>query len=344
MTIFLIVLIIFLGVWINDSANKKKDKENYKKSTITNVKTEINLYAKWIKIIDNELKEVHDNYSDWTKWNTFETWTPIDVLDNLYIKYGIPYLYAHEPPSKKEEWDRNAKRDFKRTYEDFKKISDPEKIQNWKNEIIMELQKERRYKISPYSNLSSEQSEKETIYYSEDLIKKIKEAQPVYYIGAPHAGSRFDKVTLLWEDRDLAVLDSWWWDFDYVYEPNNTGRYLNNWEREYARNANGERIVDTYRYAKYAKQEAEEVAIFNQKGILVGVCCEFDQTTYSYIMTSSAAAERYVRLIKLLVRKELAGYGFNPSPNIIEKKESTWQEREAKQKRFEDQQKRYPWL
>ena len=343
MTLFLIVVIIFLGVWLNDSANKQKDKNDYKKSTITDVKTEVNLYAKWIEIIDNELKEVHDNYSDWTKWNTFETWTPIDVLDNLYIKYGIPYLYAHEPPSKKEEWDRTAKRDFRRTYEDFKKISDPEKIQNWKNETIMELQKKGYYKIRPYGNLSNEQSEKETIYYSEDLIKKIEKAQPVYYLGAPHNGTGRE-VDLLWEDRDLAVLDSWNSDFHYVYEPNNTGKYLNDWERERARDANGEWIVDTYKYAKYAKQKVEEVSRFKQKGMFVGMCCKFDQTTYSYIMNSSAAAERYRRLVKLLVQKELAGYGFNPSPNIMEKKESAWQEREEKQKRFEDQQKRYPWL
>lgn len=77
MTILLIVAIVFLIVWWKDSNDKKTKAKEYQESTKTNVELELQLYDKWISIIDNKLKS--NNSSN-----------PFEALMSLYDKYDIP--------------------------------------------------------------------------------------------------------------------------------------------------------------------------------------------------------------------------------------------------------------
>lgn len=77
MTILLIVTIVFLIVWWKDSSDKKAKVKEYQENTKTNVELELQLYDKWISIIDGKLKS--NNSSD-----------PFEFLMSLYDEYDVP--------------------------------------------------------------------------------------------------------------------------------------------------------------------------------------------------------------------------------------------------------------
>lgn len=397
MTIFLIVLIIFLGVWINDSANKKKKSDDYKESTKTDVKTECSLYAKWVDIIDAELKEKVPKWSDWsdTSWTNYEewsteTWTPISVLDYLYEKYDIPFIKFNESIYKdKIDRDKKALYEMKTIIEAY--FHSKQKAENWKNkqvEIYEEWEKwipptkREMIKESAYRKHNGTSTENWTWVYKFDrnflkkhpLIdryisrrnkrffnynekerrtKEILESSDIKTLVCPFAYETYKKLKLsstnpiilaqrfspdiFWEDKDIAIeytLDQ----FETSYEI--VAREACATQEECRRKGTKEEY-----WASLWRKNQERIKNENRNGnFRCWITPEFDFSTYSFIMCNIYSRERYRRLIKYLVRRELAGYGYSPSPNIIKKEESAWQEREAKQKRFEDQQKRYPWL
>ena len=105
MTIALIVLIVFLVLWGNDSLNKKVKKIDCRKATITNIPLQDELWKK------NFLKVVAD-------LEKMDKETPLygdvlmDALEFLYGLYDIPDLRGDESRVKNRERFRNYYSEF----------------------------------------------------------------------------------------------------------------------------------------------------------------------------------------------------------------------------------------
>ena len=83
MTLALIVLVIFLVVWFNQSAKNKSDKQAHRKRTQTNVKLQDELNAKNFTLIINDLIALD-------KEEPLVGEKLIDAIESLFDKYDIP--------------------------------------------------------------------------------------------------------------------------------------------------------------------------------------------------------------------------------------------------------------
>lgn len=83
MTLALIVLVIFLVVWFNQSAKNKSDKQAHRKRTQTNVKLQDELDAKNFTLIINDLIALD-------KEEPLVGEKLIDAIESLFDKYDIP--------------------------------------------------------------------------------------------------------------------------------------------------------------------------------------------------------------------------------------------------------------
>lgn len=83
MTLALIVLIVFLIVWINQSAKIKGDKYTHRKRTITNVQLQDELGAK-------NFKKVIDDLAALPPSQTLAGDSLIDAIEKLYQEYDLP--------------------------------------------------------------------------------------------------------------------------------------------------------------------------------------------------------------------------------------------------------------
>lgn len=83
MTLALIVLVVFLIVWINQSAKIKGDKHTHRKRTITNVQLQDELSAKNFKKVIADLTALPSS-------NTLSGDSLIDAIEGLYEQYDLP--------------------------------------------------------------------------------------------------------------------------------------------------------------------------------------------------------------------------------------------------------------
>lgn len=83
MTLALIVLIVFLIVWFNQSAKIKEDKYTHRKRTITNVQLQDELDAK-------NFKKVIDDLAALPPSQTLAGDSLIDAIEKLYQEYDLP--------------------------------------------------------------------------------------------------------------------------------------------------------------------------------------------------------------------------------------------------------------
>ena len=83
MTLALIVLILFLSVWFNQSAKIKGDKYTHRKRTITNVQLQDELDAKNFTLIINDLIALD-------KEDPLVGEKLIDAIESLFDKYDLP--------------------------------------------------------------------------------------------------------------------------------------------------------------------------------------------------------------------------------------------------------------
>lgn len=83
MTLALIVLIVFLISWFNQSAKIKGDKYTYRKRTITNVQLQDELGAK-------NFKKVIDDLAALPPSQTLAGDSLIDAIEKLYQEYDLP--------------------------------------------------------------------------------------------------------------------------------------------------------------------------------------------------------------------------------------------------------------
>ena len=83
MTLALIVLIVFLIVWFNQSAKIKGDKHTHRKRTITNVQLQDELSAK-------NFKKVIDDLAALPSSQTLAGDSLIDAIEKLYQEYDLP--------------------------------------------------------------------------------------------------------------------------------------------------------------------------------------------------------------------------------------------------------------
>lgn len=83
MTLALIVLIVFLIVWFNQSAKIKGDKYTHRKRTITNVQLQDELGAK-------NFKKVIDDLAALPPSQTLAGDSLIDAIEKLYQEYDLP--------------------------------------------------------------------------------------------------------------------------------------------------------------------------------------------------------------------------------------------------------------
>lgn len=83
MTLALIVLIVFLIVWFNQSAKIKGDKYTHRKRTITNVQLQDELDAK-------NFKKVIDDLAALPPSQTLAGDSLIDAIEKLYQEYDLP--------------------------------------------------------------------------------------------------------------------------------------------------------------------------------------------------------------------------------------------------------------
>lgn len=83
MTLALIVLVVFLVVWFNQSAKIKGDKHTHRKRTITNVQLQDELGAKNFQKIIDDLSALPSSQS-------LSGDTLIDAIEDLYQKYDVP--------------------------------------------------------------------------------------------------------------------------------------------------------------------------------------------------------------------------------------------------------------
>lgn len=83
MTLALIVLVVFLIVWFNQSAKIKGDKHTHRKRTITNVQLQDELSAK-------NFKKIIDDLSAMPSSNKLSGNTLLDAIEGLYEQYDLP--------------------------------------------------------------------------------------------------------------------------------------------------------------------------------------------------------------------------------------------------------------
>ena len=101
MTILLIAVITFLLLGLVDYQEKKAKKDEYKKSTITNVKLEREIEIEWLETIDKELKAYTDNDYD-----------AFGYVMYLYELYGVPKIRWNEPTDFVEKQKEEARKEF----------------------------------------------------------------------------------------------------------------------------------------------------------------------------------------------------------------------------------------
>lgn len=83
MTLALVVLIVFLVVWFFDSAKKKDNKLKQRQKTITNVKSQDELWCK-------NFKEVMAVLDELDKTKPLETVEVMPAIEALFDKYNVP--------------------------------------------------------------------------------------------------------------------------------------------------------------------------------------------------------------------------------------------------------------
>ena len=83
MTLALIVLVVFLIVWFNQSAKIKGNKHTHRKRTITNVPLQDELGAK-------NFKKIIDDLSALPSSNTLSGDSLMDAIESLYQEYDLP--------------------------------------------------------------------------------------------------------------------------------------------------------------------------------------------------------------------------------------------------------------
>lgn len=83
MTLALIVLVVFLVVWFNQSAKSKSDKQAHRKRTITNITLQDELSAKNFTLVFNDLSEI-------ARTTNLSGNGLIDALERMYQTYDLP--------------------------------------------------------------------------------------------------------------------------------------------------------------------------------------------------------------------------------------------------------------
>ncbi len=83
MTLALVVLVVFLIVWFNQSAKIKGDKHTHRKRTITNVQLQDEVSAK-------NFKKVIDDLTALPSSNKLSGDSLIDAIEGLYEQYDLP--------------------------------------------------------------------------------------------------------------------------------------------------------------------------------------------------------------------------------------------------------------
>lgn len=102
MTLFLIVLIIFLCVWFSDSAKKKEIQEEKKKWENTNIPLQDKLEKEYLIKVISDIKNID-------KEKRTGGYDLIEELESLYNNYDIPFQSsAYETPEKFRVWLQNG--------------------------------------------------------------------------------------------------------------------------------------------------------------------------------------------------------------------------------------------
>lgn len=83
MTLALIVLVVFLIVWFNQSTKNKSDKQAHRKRTITNIALQDELSAKNFALVISDLNEIANT-------KNLSGDTLIDTLEGMYQTYDLP--------------------------------------------------------------------------------------------------------------------------------------------------------------------------------------------------------------------------------------------------------------
>lgn len=91
MTLFLIVLIVFLCVWFSDSAKKKEVQEEKRKWKNVNIPLQDKLEKEYLVKIMNDLQDIDERLRD-------QGYDLITELEKLYSRYGIPFQRGFETP------------------------------------------------------------------------------------------------------------------------------------------------------------------------------------------------------------------------------------------------------
>lgn len=91
MTLFLIVLIVFLCVWFSDSAKKKEIQEEKKKWENVNIPLQDKLEKEYFVKIINDLRDIDKRLRE-------QGYDLIEELEKLYNRYGIPFQRGFETP------------------------------------------------------------------------------------------------------------------------------------------------------------------------------------------------------------------------------------------------------
>lgn len=304
MTLFLIILIVFLCAWGCQTLIKKAKKSEYRARTKTNVELEKNIQKKWAETLCQELDVV-----------ATEEPSVFNHITKLYAKYDIP-LYP---------WisDENEKQRFlksEQSLSDFaEKQAQDSRITHYaftagtshmlhpKYESCKSLPQHKASVILGLSNLSDDEIARRHDLYM-NVAPRLKDTCSAYL-------SLKSSNVLLDEARKKDFLEAF--GSDYPMLPDSPPRLLFNENRT---------LLQRMRV-----QQVEGSAYF-----------DYSNRSGLSKMVNLKACNHMWNLILLLTKRDLAEKGYVLSQDGLH--ESEWQEFEKKLALIDQNMEQYPWL
>ena len=306
MTLFLIILIVFLCAWGRQTLTKKAKKNEYRARTKTNVELEKNIQKKWTETLYQELDVVAP-----------EEPSVFNYITKLYAKYDIPlYSWISDENEKQRllkseqslsDFAEKQAQDSRITHYAF--TAGTSHMLHPKYESCKSLPQYKANVILGLSNLSDDEIARRHDLYM-NVAPRLKNTHRTY-LSLPLLPSN----VLLDEARKKDFLEAF--GSDYPMLPDSPPRLLFNENRTLLQ--------------RIREQQVEGSAYFDYSNWL-GLS----------EMVNLKADNHMWDLIRLLTKRDLAEKGYALSQDGLH--ESEWQEFEKKLASIDKNMEQYPWL
>lgn len=304
MTLFLIILIVFLCAWGRQTLTKKAKKNEYRARTKTNVELEKNIQKKWTETLYQELDVVAP-----------EEPSVFNYITKLYAKYDIPlYSWISDENEKQRllksgqslsDFAEKQAQDSRITHYAF--TASTSHMLHPKYESCKSLPQYKANVILGLSNLSDDEIARRHDLYM-NVAPRLKNTYKMHLSLLPNN-------VLLDKARKKDFLEAF--GSDYPMLPESPPRLLFNENRTLLQRIR-EQQVEGSAYFDYS----------NWLGLSKMVNLEADNHLHN--------------LIQLLTKRDLAEKGYALSPDGLH--ESEWQEFEKKLASIDKKMEQYPWL